>query len=304
MNDPFAVIVDDVAPDHPLYGKDARGFPEHALAQAAGLAILPALERYLAHMDMNDPRGRRLFEFTSSAPRRIERLLMLRRRAEDLTSRVPSIDDQDDLREVVTLGVVHLMGVFDVLAIVASDVAGLERKLSTIGWQRKDFRKALRDSVSNDLVDLIAPDSDGGNTFAVVKEIRDTIHRRMPDTASSHRDGGDPAAVHATLLFERDFHEEIIDALSEADWFRYEGIERAGKDMAFARPDTLLNLVFSRSVQLFNDLMGATPVEKLGPARAALPPERSLFPISMRRYAVERYRVGHLARHLPPATTE
>jgi hypothetical protein len=299
MIEPFAVIVDDVSQDHPLYGSDIRRLPESVLAQAAAMAILPALDRYLAYMDVSNLRGGQLFNLAASARHRIERLLMLRNRLKRLTSHVPTIDDMDELSEIITLGFVHLMGVFDVLAIIASDVAGLNLKPSNIGWQKKDFRQALRNSIGNELVNLIEPETEGGMVFAVVKEIRNTIHRLTPRIASSHKEGSDSSMVRAILLFERDSHEEIINALNATDWFQYVGIDRVGEGMIFARPGTLLDLSLDYSICLFNDLMETTPVERLGCARKQMSPEQTLFPISVRRYALDFYSVKHLAKHFP-----
>lgn len=300
VNDPFAVRIDDVAEDHPLHGADIRSAPEAMLVEAAGLAILPSLERYTSHMDLSDPHGRRLAEFASSMPRRVERFLLLRRQADELTGRVPSIDDLDDLRDVVTLSFVHLMGAFDILAIVADGVVGLNSPLRDVGWQKRGFRERVRPKAP-ELVALVDADSEGKKTLDVVFSIRNTIHRRMPDGGSLGRYEGDPSLRHAILHFEREFHEEVLDAINAAGWAAYVGITKVGADMLIIRPDTLLLMALNRCVVLFNTIMDKTPVERLGPQTNRMPPEKSQFPMSMRRYAVKRYGVEHLT--LGPSAT-
>lgn len=306
---------DDVGPGDPLFGKLVMDVPEYALIHAAALGLLPEWDRYWSHLLVRGHDAGGPASHASSALRRLTRVLLQQERMRRITSHVPTVEESDELLDILTLVFVHLMGAFDALALVAAEVIGIEVEERNIAWQSQRFFNPLAAKAPT-LAALFAPQSEGARSLAAIRTVRNTIHKQMPNPAQVHRDGGDPAHDHTSILFERGAHDEVLKALDAAGWSRFifkagvhpESLREAKRidiagvtrtaDILAIRPDNLFSTGLSDGVPLLNAIMAATPVETLGEPIALRDPGRTLYPLTLRRYAVDKYRLTHLAKHL------
>lgn len=286
-------VLDSVPAAHPLHGRDLRTLRDGPLAQAAAHAILPSFDRVRAHFNHADEEHAELIDLTSSAFRRIARILIQRAQIEKLSAYgEPSLDVQDDLLDAVTLAFVHMVGVFDAIAIINGLLAG-QGSYQSMGWQKKDFRKEMRQAAPEAMA-LMESNADGGKYLNAILHFRNTIHRRMPDAATSGRAGGDPALRHATLLLERRSHGDILNAFKAIGWTKITGVNLISDSFLSLRPATLVLLLLNDGIPLLNRLMDETPIAGLGPSRLSLDPDEGLFPIQLREYAVGYLGLSHL----------
>jgi hypothetical protein len=266
-----------------MYGRDLREFTDQRLADAAARAVLPSL-------DLPGPHSAAL---AGSALRRVTRIIIQRARVRRLDDGGElSLETQDELLEAVTLSVLHMAGALDALAIIHGLLAG-ESKYSKMGWQKEQFRGRVR-SLSPAAASLFDRNSPGDRYLQAVLSLRNTVHRLMPDTGTAGRHDGDPAHGRAVLALERQSHPEIFEAFTKAGWTRFVGIELAGTDYLYLRPDTLVNLLLNDGVPLLAALINAVPTEPLDAPRSALDPDRGLYPREMRDYAVDYFGLRHL----------
>lgn len=288
-------ILDSVPVSHPLHGRDLRTLGDAPLVEAAARAILPSFDRLWSHLCHSDEQHPELRDLTSSVLRRIVRILIQRIRIEELSEGGdPSLEVQDALLEAVTLAFVHMVGVFDALAIVNGLLAG-QTRYQEMGWQKKEFRKAMRQAAP-DAMSLIEPNTEGGKYLEAVLHFRNTIHRRMPDPATSGRADDDPSLRGAVLLLERRSHGEIVDAFKAVGWTTFAGVKLVGDSLLFLRPTTVVGLLLNGGIPLVNRLMDATPAERLGTRRFDMDPDRTLFPSQLKQYAVEYFGISHLTK--------
>lgn len=201
----------------------------------------------------------------------------------------PTLEVRDEVLDAVTLAFVHMAGAFDAIAIVNGLLAGLEDHRG-MGWQKKEFRKRLRPTVAA-AVELMEPDAPGGRLLRAVLDLRNTIHRRMPDPGTTGRNDGDPALREMVLMLERRSHGEIFDAFESVGWLQYVGMQQAG-DFLLLRPTTTVALMITDGIPILNSLLAMTPVDE--GSWPELDPEKSLYPMQLRRYAANYLRLSHL----------
>ncbi|MEE6295340.1 hypothetical protein [Georgenia wangjunii] len=237
-------------------------------------------------------------DLTSSALRRVSRILVQRIHIELILPGTgtgpPTIEVSDEVLDAVTLAYVHMAGVFDALAIVNGLLAGMSN-YREMGWQKSPYRRKLR-PYAPDAVELMEPEVAGGKLLRAVLSLRNTIHKRMPDPATTGRAGGDPQLREMSLHLERRSHSEILDAFRDVGWTKSVGVKLVG-DHLFLRPESALGLMLADGVPVLNQLLHATPVEALATSPLVLDPDRSLYPSQLRAYAIEYLGLRHLVAH-------
>ena len=127
-------ILNSVSATHPLHGRDLRTLSDGILSEGASHAILPAFERVRSHLDHSKAEHSELSDLTSSAFRRITRILIQRIQIEKISlPGGPSHEIRDELLDAVTLAFVHMVGVFDAIALVNGLLAG-HTNYRDMGW--------------------------------------------------------------------------------------------------------------------------------------------------------------------------
>lgn len=286
-------ILDSVPVAHPLHGRDLRTLSDGNLAEGGAHAILPGFERVKSYLGRSYGEHPEINDLVSSAFRRVTRILIQRIRIERLSGQGdPSVEIQDEILDAITLAFVHMVGVFDAIALVNGLLDG-QTNYSHMGWQKRNFRGKLRQAVP-EAVALMEPQADGGRFLRAVMDFRNTIHRRMPDPASSGRAGGNSTLRYATILLERRSHGEILDSFQAAGWTNSFGVDLAGDSYLILRPEAVVSLMLNDGIPLINKLMNVTPIETLCTHRIALDPDKTLYPPQLKEYAVEYLGLTHL----------
>lgn len=294
-------VLDSVPKDHPLHGCDLRTIPDVHLAEGAARAILPGFENLWARLAVAHEGSEvselnsEVRDLTSSVLRRVIRIVVQHIRIESILPGTgagpPTIEVSDEVLDAVTLAYVHMVGAFDALALVNGLLAGMS-DYREMGWQKSKFRKELR-TYASDAVELMDPDVAGGRFLRAVLSFRNTIHKRMPDPATTGRYGGDPQLREMRLHLERRSHGDILEAFRDVGWTKFVGVRLVG-DHLFLRPESALGLMLTDGVPVVNQLLRATPVESLAMSPLTLDPNRSLYPSQLRAYALEYLGLRHL----------
>lgn len=162
-----------------------------------------------------------------------------------------------------------------------------------MAWQFKRFRDAIRD-VAPRAAELMDDGTPGALYFRAIRALRNTIHHRMPGIGTSGRYKGDPSLRNPVLIVEGKDHGGIIEAVTAAGWTRFVGVKSVGNDMLILRFENALMRLMNDGIPLLNDLLAATPTERMGPARYALDADDTLFPRQMREYALDYLNLRHL----------
>lgn len=234
-------------------------------------------------------------DLTSSALRRVSRILVQRIHIATILpgsgAGPPTIEVSDEVLDAVTLAYVHMAVVFDALAIVNGLLADMS-DYRQMGWQKSKFREELRPHAAN-AVELVSPGTAGDRLLRAVLSFRNTIHKRMPDPATTGRAGGDPQLREMRLHLERRSHGEIFDAFEEVGWTKFVGVQLVG-DHLLLRPESALGLMLNDGVPILNQLLHATPIDALIASPMAMDPDRSFYPSQLREYAVKYLGLQHL----------
>ncbi|WP_294179973.1 hypothetical protein [uncultured Schumannella sp.] len=198
----------------------------------------------------------------------------------------------DELLDATTLTYIQMVGAFDAIAIVNGLLNG-QTSYPAMAWQRRDFRDSVR-LIAPRAVELMDDGTPGDLYFQAIRAFRNTIHRRMPDVGTSAPRQGDPVHTKVILGLESNGHREIIDTFTAAGWTKFVGIDLAGPDWLFLRPGTAVSLLKAEGMPLLNELLAATPADRLGHARIAPDHDATLYPRQMQDYALGYLHLRHL----------
>lgn len=286
-------ILDSVPLNHPLRGLDLRTLSDERLADGAARAILPAFDRVWSHNGHADEPRAELLDLKDSALRRVTRVLIQLTRITQLSERRDlNLEAQDDLLDAMTLAFVHMVGVFDAIAIANGLLAG-QTEYRQMGWQKRGFQKIMRRR-SPKAMALLEPRTDGGKFLTAILSFRNTIHRRMPDPTAVGLENGDPALRHAGLILERRSHGEILDAFEAVGWTKFVGVELIGSDYLLLNPKTVMRLMLHDGIPLINSVVYATHAEELGARPRMIDYDNTLYPRQLQEYAVKYLRLKYL----------
>jgi|GEM_PF-4128479 len=290
-------ILNSVDIKHPLYGCDMRKLSDARLAEVASRAILPSYKRLMSHIDCQRDDYRILFGLAGSVLRNMARILIQRIRAMMLVGNGElRLEMLDDLLEHAILASVYLVSIFDELAIINGLINkpnSSSSELIQMAWQNEKFRNTIRQTAP-EVTALMGVSTPGSLYFAAIRSLRNTIHRQIPDVGTSGRSGGDPAHIKPSIILEGWSHPKIIDLFAKVGWTTFVGIELVGREYLFVNPCTLINIMINDGVVLINQLIDATPVEKLGAKLYCLDDDEGLCPRQLQEYAVRYLQLSHL----------
>ena len=214
------------------------------------------------HADPEDDRlvylGQSLFQRVQRALRDRDAVLWALNQPQDNEIAEEALDSLDG----VLLG---LMAAVDVTARVAHRALALNSNEYRAGWQNKRWLSEVAET-SPDLAALVAPGTLGANTVEILRLLRNSIHGAalQPLAIGSLRERD------ATLVgLPPDDAQRLVaamDAVGGRDAF---GLRIASPDRVHADPGKLADAIFTRTVDLLNQLMEKTPVENF--AGAAIP---------------------------------
>lgn len=195
-----------------------------------------------------------------SAFQRIQRALQARDEAHRALNQPQNNDTATDALANLDLVLLGLMAAVDVTARVAHRVLALPGNRYDAGWQRSSWlRKVRREAPA--LADRVAANTAGAHTLFVLSRLRNSIHGTAMDALAVSQS---PARREETLVglphAETDLLLLAMDSLDgRAAW----GVRELMPHRAHADPGVLLDRLFVGVLDLIDDLMQLTPVERL-----------------------------------------
>lgn len=285
--------LNEVDPDHPLFGRDLRTLDDALLAEAATRGLLPESGRFQRSIDFRDDSNQEIVGLTGSIQRRVSRALLMKLRIASQT-RVSSftLGDMDELLELATTAFIHIVGAFDALAVVNARIAGQEN-YGRMGWQNKEFQQFVKRTAPG-AVELMNGGTVGGRYFDVIRAFRNTIHRCMPSVGTRAPSNGDPAHTTAILMLDVTSHPEVLQMFEKAGWTKSHGIKPIGARFLSVEPGVLVLKLFNEGIPLLNDLFKLTPRVSPSLAGPGQDPKRSPTPPQLQQYAAAYFGVSHL----------
>jgi hypothetical protein len=199
---------------------------------------------------------------------RVQRALEARDAAYRALNQPQNNDSATEALANLDLVLLGLMAAMDVTARVAHRALGFTGNEYEAGWQRNGWVGRVRREVP-ELAGLVADETEGGRTLLVLRRLRNSIHGAALDHLAVSRP---PGRREETLVglphADTDDLLEAIDALGGRDAW---GVRELIPHRAHADPGVLLDRVVVRALELIDDLMRLTPIERL--LDANIPPE-------------------------------
>ena len=168
---------------------------------------------------------------------------------------------------------IFLMGAVDATARVAHHVLGLLHEgIHQAGWQRPKWLKQVAAKAPM-LAQIVAPETPGADALTILRLLRNTVH----DTGLPALAIGLPGRREGTLAgLPSAARDQILEAADRQGGRQGWGLREPLPGRLHADPYLLLERLLPAVIELLNDLMAATPVEKL--SGISLKPEHSAPP--------------------------
>ncbi|HEY5261770.1 MAG TPA: hypothetical protein VIJ33_06630, partial [Solirubrobacteraceae bacterium] len=195
-----------------------------------------------------------------SVLQRVQRALQVRDEVHIALNKPQDNDTADDALSSLDVALLLLMGTVDATARVAHAVLGISGSVYSAGWQYEKKWVAKVSATAPGLGRLFQGDTDHVRALTILRLLRNSIHgEALPALGvgvGRQRDGtlvGLPASQQTELL-------AAFAALGgEAAW----GVEQRIPGRLHADPGTLLEQLLPRVLHMLNEIMDATPVERL-----------------------------------------
>ena len=246
-------------------GKATADFSRGLFYWVATRDLLPAGWRWFSACVQADDKHDQLTYLGQSLFQRVQRALGDRDAVLWALNQPQTNDIADDALESLDGLLLGLMAAVDVAARVAHRALALDSNEYQAGWRNKRWLGEVKGGAP-DLAALVAPGAPGANTVEILRLLRNSIHGAalQPLAIGSLRERD------ATLVgLPSDDAQRLVaamDAVGGRDAF---GLRIALPDRAHADPGKLADAIFTRTVDLLNQLMEKTPVENF--AGAAIP---------------------------------
>jgi hypothetical protein len=204
--------------------------------------------------------GERLGHLARSVFGRLQRALQERDEVLWALNQPQDNDIAGDALDSLDGVLLRLMGAVDATARVAHRVLAIEEDEYLAGWQRKRWRRRVA-KASSDLAAIVAPGSDGAHTVDILRLLRNSIHgAALQPLAVASRPGQRDATLVGLPPDDALRLVDAMDALGGRDLF---GVREVLPGRIHADPGELADEVFRRTVELLNQLMEETPVERV-----------------------------------------
>jgi len=206
----------------------------------------------------------KLMYLASAVMSRMQRSLELRDQIHIGINSKTNNDINDDVLGTFDNTLMTLMGAIDASARGAHYVLGMNpAKAHNAAWQR-DWIKDVAKLDAN-LAAAVAKGSDNAHRLTVLTKLRNSIHGEAIKGITKQSGN----KTETILGLPKDDEADILlsmDALGGRDAW---GVKPLGANLNEVNPATLVDKLFEEVVILVNDLMRATPVEKLSHVQAA-----------------------------------
>jgi hypothetical protein len=198
---------------------------------------------------------------------RIDQVLRSRDRLLTALSVPQNINTMDDALTELDQILVWLMAAFDITAQVAHVALGVPMKIRQAVWQYDDWLKKVAD-LERPLADLLSNGNEGEHVFTIVRELRNSVHGEAMSAGGmipvvGHR------AMETLVRIPRKKRQDVLHAMDELGGHAAWGVARPFPDSDLhLHPGEFIERLLPRALSVLNDLMSATPVERLAGVQA------------------------------------
>jgi hypothetical protein len=198
-----------------------------------------------------------------SAFQRVQRALQARDAAHRALNQPQNNDTATEALANLDLVLLGLMAAIDVTARIAHRVLDLSGSEYDAGWQRGSWlRKVKREAPR--LAGHVATDTAGGRTLLVLRLLRNSIHGAALDPLAVSQSSG---RREETLVgLPHTDADQLLHAMDSLDGRDAWGVRELIPHRAHADPGVLMDRLFVGALELINELMRLTPVERLNGA--------------------------------------
>jgi hypothetical protein len=198
-------------------------------------------------------------EIATSAIERVQRALEYRDHLHTAMNQPASNDTGDNAVSAFEVAAMLLMSAVDLTAIVAHHAVGLTTVERYASWQNTGWLGQIA-TKSSTLAAVVAQGTMAKDTLTALQDIRNSIHGVALEDVIVRRTGGKPTGIMIRLPKGRNARllGVMRNLASDKSW----GLEDWGEDY-LADPGMTLDALFPLVVNLLNDLMRETPVDKL-----------------------------------------
>jgi len=241
---------------------DALHLNRGLLYWIATRALLPAGWRWMsACMQQSSASGDETLSWLSTALHtRVERALRTLDHVKALTLRPQHNDVADETLEMLDLLLFSLAGAFDASALVAARTLDVDATPSRTSWQHREFRGAIRHEHPA-LADIFAADSASLALLRVLTDLRNSVHGEAisPMITSVQFERSKGLIVGLPRNRTDRLRNDFACLGGTAAW----GVVELTPGRLFAQPDTLAHQLVVRCVAVLDDLLSATPIDRL-----------------------------------------
>lgn len=201
-----------------------------------------------------------LVELAQSVFLRVDRALQARDTALRALNRPQDNDAAEDVLANLDAVLLGLMAALDVTARVTHHVLNIDGSPRAAGWQRDRWLQRVKHHTPA-LAELVAADAPGGRTLFVLRELRNSIHEAAMDQLAVLKS---TRRREETLVgLPRSAADELLGAMDALGGRTTWGVRELVPGRVHADPGMLLNRLLAGSVNLINQIMLLTPVERL-----------------------------------------
>lgn len=205
-----------------------------------------------------------LIYLAQSVFQRVQRALQARDEAHRALNKPQDEDTTTDALANLDLVLLGLMAAMDVTARVAHRVLALPGNEYDAGWQRNHWLRKVRREAP-DLADRVAANTAGGHTLFVLSRLRNSIHGAAIDALAMLASSGRPEGTLVGLPHAET--DELLLAIDSLDGREAWGVREILPHRAHADPGVLLDRLFVGAVDLIDELIRLTPVDRLPGAK-------------------------------------
>lgn len=191
---------------------------------------------------------------------RVQRALQARDAAHCALNQPPNNDTASEALNNLDLVLLGLMAALDVTARVAHRSLALCGSERAAAWQRERWLRRVNEA-EPELAAVVAAGSRGAHTLTILNALRNSIHGAALDALSVGSSIGRRADTLVGLPHAE--AEELVSAMDELGGRELFGVRQLLPDRIHADPGLLLDALFSRALELLDELMRLTPVERL-----------------------------------------
>jgi len=237
--------------------------------------LLPAGWRWFAACVQHGADDDSIIYLGQSVFQRVQRALQARDAALVALNQPHDNDTADEAIGNLDLVLLGLMAAADVTARVAHRALHLTGSERAAGWQRAQWVKRVAE-VSPELAEIVAPDSSGGLVLKILSTLRNSIHGAALDALAVGGPGG--RRTDTLVGLPHGEAEQVVGAMDALGGREAFGVRELLPERIHADPGQLLDALLARMLELLNELMRLTPVERL--EGVSLAPEDELPPAS------------------------